>query len=69
MTMFLTNPACGNLRMLRVPPLAILHLYNLDGLAATYARPRPKFLGLTSTTSLAKLERALPGTTSALKVG
>lgn len=56
MTMFLTHPTYGDLRVLRVLPLAIWHLYNLTGLAATYTRPRSKFLGLASTASLAKLE-------------
>lgn len=54
--MFLAHPTCGDLRMLGVLPLAIWHLYNPAGLAATYARPRSKFLGLASTASLAKLE-------------
>jgi len=56
MTMFLTNPTCGDLRMLRVLPLAIRHLYSLAGLSATYDRPRSKFLGLASTASSNKLE-------------
>lgn len=68
MTTFLTHPTYGDLGVLRVLPLAIWHLYNLAELEVTYVRPRSKFLGLTSTTSLGKLERAPPGTTSALKV-
>lgn len=56
MTVFLTHPTCGDLKVLGVLPLAIWHLYNFAGLAATYTRPRSKFLGLASAASLAKLE-------------